>query len=137
MICGITTCHAVILIATENDLIRYRPNMLRRMGLFPTLCYYDTRGRGRVMLRHTPQVFVMTTVRFLLGEVRFVVQQTSSLSGSYVVRSVKPTSTSILTEEGQGGCIRRLGWEDVLVSIVEGWAFLDTKLVVVCTLPCT
>jgi len=42
----------------------------------------------------------MTTVGCLLGEARSAVQPTLSLSGSYVVRSVKPTSTSILAEEG-------------------------------------
>ena len=65
-----------------------------------TLCFYDTRGRGRAVLRHAPHVVVMTTVRFLLGEARSVVQLTLSLSGSYVVKSVKPTSTSIVAEEG-------------------------------------
>ena len=54
-----------------------------------------------------------------------------------MVRSLKLTSTSLITEEGYGGCRRRLGCEDVLVSIVEGWVFLDTDLVVVGTLPCT
>ena len=65
-----------------------------------TLCFYDTRGRGRVVLRHAPHVVVMMTVGCLLGEARPIVQLTLSLSGSYVVRSVKPTSTSILAEEG-------------------------------------
>ena len=54
-----------------------------------------------------------------------------------MVKSVKQPSTYLLVEEGYGGCIRRLGWEYVLVSIVEGWEFLDTKLVLVCILPCT
>ena len=65
-----------------------------------TLCFYGTRGRGRAVLRHAPHVVVMTTVGCLLGEARSAVQPTLSLSGSYVVRSVKPTSTSILAEEG-------------------------------------
>ena len=65
-----------------------------------TLCFYDTRGHGRVVQRHTPQVVVLITVRWLLGEARYTVQLTLSLSGSYVVRSVKPTSTSTLAEEG-------------------------------------
>ena len=65
-----------------------------------TLCFYDTRGCGRFVLRHAPQFVVMTKVRFLLGEARSVVQSMLSLSSSYVVRSVKPTSTSILAEEG-------------------------------------
>ena len=90
----------IILIATENDLIGYRPSVLRGMDVFPTLCYYDTPNRGRVVLRHAPQVVVMTMVEFMLGEARFIVQPTLTLSGSYVVRSVKPTSTSILAEEG-------------------------------------
>ena len=34
---------------------------------------------------------------------------------------MKPTSTSILAEEGQGGCRHRLGWEDVIASNVLGW----------------
>ena len=61
----------IILIEAENDLIGYRPSMLRGMDVFPTLCYYDTQGCGRVVLRHDPQLVVMTTVGFLLGEVRF------------------------------------------------------------------
>ena len=74
--------------------------MLRGMDVFPTLCYYDTRGRGRVVLRYAPQVVVMTTVECLLGEARSAVQPTLSLSGSYLAKSMKPTSTSILAEEG-------------------------------------
>ena len=74
--------------------------MLRGLDVFPTLCYDDTQGRGRVVLRDTPQVVVMTTVGCLLGEARSAVQPTLSLLGSYVVRSVKRTSTSILAEEG-------------------------------------
>ena len=74
--------------------------MLRWMDVFPTLCYYDTRGHGRVVPRHAPQVIVKMTVGCLLGEARSVVQPTLSLSGSYVVRSVKLTSTSILAKEG-------------------------------------
>ena len=65
-----------------------------------TLCFYDTRGRGRTMLRHARHVVVMTMVGCLLGEARSTIQLTLSLSGSYVVRLVKPTSTSILVEEG-------------------------------------
>ena len=83
-----------------------------------TLCFYDTRGRGRAVLRHAPHVVVMTTVGCLLGEARSTVQPTLSLSDSYVVRSVKSTSTSILADEGNGGCKHRLGWEDVLDSTV-------------------
>ena len=64
-----------------------------------TLCFY-TRGRERAVLRHTPHVVVMTTVECLLGEARSDVQLMLSLSGSYVVRSMKRTSTSILEEEG-------------------------------------
>ena len=78
----------------------YRPNMLRGMDVFPTLGYYDTRGCGRAMLTHAPQVVVMTTVRFLLSEARSTVQLTLLLLGSYVVRSVKLASNSILVEEG-------------------------------------
>ena len=74
--------------------------MLRGMDAFPTLCHFDTRGRGKAVLRHAPQVVVMTMVGSLLGEVRSIVQSTISLSGSYVVRSVKPTSTFVLAEEG-------------------------------------
>ena len=40
------------------------------MDVFPTLCHYDTRGRGRAVLRHAPQAFVMTMIGFLLGEAR-------------------------------------------------------------------
>ena len=87
-----------------------------------TLCFYDTRGHGRAVLRHAPHVVVMTTIGYprswegraetaphvvvmttvgcLLGEARSAVQPTLLLSGSYVVRPVKPTSTSILAEEG-------------------------------------
>ena len=65
-----------------------------------TLCFYDAQSRGRAMLRHAPHVVVMTTVGCLLGEARSTVQPTLSLSGSYVVKSVKPTTTSILAEEG-------------------------------------
>ena len=65
-----------------------------------TLCFYDTGGHGRAVLRHVPHVVVMTTNGFLLGEARSAVQPTLSLSGSYVVRSMKPTSTSILAKEG-------------------------------------
>ena len=64
------------------------------------LCFYDSRGHGRAVLRHAPHVVVMTTVGFLLGEARSAIQPTLSLSSSYVVRSVKLTSTSILAEEG-------------------------------------
>ena len=74
--------------------------MLRGMDVFPTLCYYDTQGRGRAMLRHAPQVVVMRMVGYLLGEARSAVQLMLSLSGSYVVGLVKLTSTSILAEEG-------------------------------------
>ena len=81
-------------------LIGYRPKMLIGMDVCSTLCFYDTRGCGRGILRHTPQVVVMTTVGFLLGKARSVVQPMLSLLGSYVVRSVKLTSTSILAEEG-------------------------------------
>ena len=65
-----------------------------------TLCFYDTRGHGRAVLRHAPHVVVMTTVGFLLGEARSTVQPTLLLSGSYVVSSVKSKSTSILAEVG-------------------------------------
>ena len=65
-----------------------------------TPCFYDTRGHGRVVLTHNPQVVVMTMVRCLLGEARSVVQPTLSLLGSYVVRLVKPISTFVLAEEG-------------------------------------
>ena len=65
-----------------------------------TRFFYDTQGHGRDVLRHAPQVVVMMMVEFLLGEARFDVQPTLSFSGSYVVRSVNPTSTSILEEEG-------------------------------------
>ena len=65
-----------------------------------TLCFYDTRGRGMVALRHAPQVVVMTTVGCLLGVARSTIQQMLSLSGSYVVRSMKPTFTPIQAEEG-------------------------------------
>ena len=50
--------------------MEYIPGMLRGMDVFPTLCHYDTRGRGRAVLRHAPQVVVMMTVGFLLGEAR-------------------------------------------------------------------
>ena len=82
---------------------------------------YDTRGRGRVVLRHTPQFVVMTMIECWRGEARSIVQSTLLISGSYLVRSVKLTSTSILAEEGYGGCRHRLGWKDVLVITVEGW----------------
>ena len=42
----------------------YVPSMLRGMDTFPTLCFYDTRGRGREGLRHAPHVVVMTTVGY-------------------------------------------------------------------------
>ena len=87
-------------IETQYGLMGYRPSVLRGMDVFPTLCHYDTRGHGRVVLRHAPQVVVMMTVGFLLGEARSVVHPTLQLSGSYVVRSVKSASTSILVEEG-------------------------------------
>ena len=51
-------------------------------------------------MRHAPHVLVMMTVGLLLGEARSAAQPMLSFSGSYVVRSVKPTSTSILAEEG-------------------------------------
>ena len=70
------------------------------MDVCSTLCHYDTWVHGKIVLRHTPKFVVMVTIRCLLGEDRFVVQLTQSLLGSYVVRSVKPTSTSILAEEG-------------------------------------
>ena len=44
--------------------------MLRGLDVFPTLGHYDTQGRGKEVLRHTPQVVVMMTVGFLLGEAR-------------------------------------------------------------------
>ena len=48
----------------------YVPSMLRGMDAFPTLCRFDTRGRGRAVLRHAPQVVVMMMVRCLIGEAR-------------------------------------------------------------------
>ena len=54
----------ITLIAIEYDSIGYRPGMLRGMDPFPTLCFYDTRGRGRAVLRHAPHVVVMTTVGY-------------------------------------------------------------------------
>ena len=78
----------------------YKPSMLIGMDAFPTRCFFDTCHYGRVILRQDPHVFVMTMVRFFLGEARSVVQPMLSLSGSYVVRSVNPTSTSMLAEEG-------------------------------------
>ena len=74
--------------------------MLRGLDVLPTLCYDDTQGRGRAVLRHAPQVVVITMIEFLREEARSIVQSTLSLSYSYVVRSVNPTSTSILAEEG-------------------------------------
>ena len=56
--------------------------MMRGMDVFPTLCYYDTQGHDRVILRHTPHVVVMTMVRCLLGEARSVIQPKLPLSGS-------------------------------------------------------
>ena len=50
----------------------YILSMLRGMDAFPTLCHFDTRGRGSVVLRHAPQVVVMTMVGFLLGEARSI-----------------------------------------------------------------
>ena len=44
--------------------------MLRGLDVFPTLGHYDTRGRGKEVLRHAPQVVVMMTVISLLGEDR-------------------------------------------------------------------
>ena len=85
------------------------------------------------MLRHDPHVVVMTMVGCLLRDARSAVQLTLSLSGSYMVRSVNPASTSILAEEGYGGCRCRLGWEDMIVSIVGGWVFPDIELVVAVT----
>ena len=41
----------------------YRPRMLREMDVFHPM-FYDTRGRGRAVLRHAPHVVVMTTVRY-------------------------------------------------------------------------
>ena len=73
--------------------------MLIGMDVFHPM-FYDTRGHGRAVLRHSPHVVVMTMIGCLLGEARSTVQTTLSLLGSYVVRSVKPTSTSILAEEG-------------------------------------
>ena len=90
----------IILRGVEYEMIGYRPSMLRGLDIFPTPCYNDTRGHGGVVLRHAPQFFVMAKDRFLLGESRSIVQPTLSLLGSYVVRWVKPTSTSILVEEG-------------------------------------
>ena len=88
----------ITLIATKYDSIGYRLSMLRGMDVFPTLGYYDTRGCGRAMLTHAPQVVVMKMVRFLLWEARSTVQLTLSLLGSYVARLVKLTSNSILVE---------------------------------------
>ena len=91
----------------QYGLMEYIPSMLRGMDVFPTICHYDTGGRERAVLRHTPQVVVMTMVGCLLGEARSTSYPTLPLSGSYVARLVKPTSTSILVEEGLGGCRRR------------------------------
>ena len=74
--------------------------MLRGMDAFPTLCHFDTRGIGRAVLRHAPQVVVMTMVGCLLGEARSTIESTLPLSGAYVLWSLKLTSTSILVEEG-------------------------------------
>ena len=54
-------------------MIGYRPSMLRGMDVFPTVCYYDTWDRGRAMVRHAPQVFMMTMVEFMLGGDRYAV----------------------------------------------------------------
>ena len=81
-------------------MIGNKTSMLRGLDVFPTLCYDDTQGRGRDVMRHTTQVVVMMTIGCLLGEARYTVKLTLPLSGSYVVRSVKPTSTSILANEG-------------------------------------
>ena len=56
--------------------------MLRGMDVFPILCFHETRGRGRAVLRHAPHVVVMTIVGCLLGEDRSAVQPTLSLSSS-------------------------------------------------------
>ena len=69
-------------------LMGYRPRMLRGMDVFPTLCHYNTRGHGRVVLRHTPQVVVMTTVGCLLGEARSARLADATALRFYVVRLV-------------------------------------------------
>ena len=62
--------------------MEYIPSMLRGMDAFPTLCYFDTRVRGREVLRHAPQVVVMMMVRCLLGEARSASYPMLPLSGS-------------------------------------------------------
>ena len=49
----------------------YVPSILRGMDAFPAVCHFDTRGHGREVLRHAPQVVVMTMVGCLLGEARY------------------------------------------------------------------
>ena len=69
-------------ITTQYGLMEYIPSMLRGMDVFPTLCHYDTRGHGRAVLRHAPQVVVMMMVGGLLGEARSTSQPMLPLSGS-------------------------------------------------------
>ena len=57
-------------IAAQYGLKGYRPSVLRGMDVFPTLCHYDTRGHGREVPKHAPQVIVMMTIRCLLREAR-------------------------------------------------------------------
>ena len=117
----------IIPIETEYESIVHRSSMLRGLDVFPTLCYNDTQGRGRVVLKQAPQVVVMMMVKCLIGGVRSAIEPTQLLSGLYVVRSMKPESTYIIAEEKWGRCRHRLGWEDMLVSIVDGWVFLDLR----------
>ena len=66
----------------------YVPSMLRGMDAFPTLCHFDTQGRGRAVLRHAPQVFVMTTVGCVLVEARSPRLADTIALRFYVVRPV-------------------------------------------------
>ena len=91
---------SITLIEIKYDSIGYRPTMLRGMDVLPTLCYYNTQGRGRVVMRHTPHVVVMAIVGFLLGEARSTINLRLLLLGYYVASSIKPTSTLLLAKEG-------------------------------------
>ena len=97
--------------------------MLRGMDAFPTLCHFDTRGRGRAVLRHAPQVVVMMMVGCLLGGLGPLVSRcyrSQVLCGKVSTAGIH----FVLAEEGKGGCGRRLGWFEILVIVVECWTFM-------------
>ena len=79
--------------------------MLRGMDVFPTLCYYDTWGHGRVVLKHPPHFVVMMIVGFRKGESSSGMQLTLPLSSS-LCGQVGEANIHFYTSRGRIGRMR-------------------------------